>query len=582
MTEPMNDPMNSPMTLSTNDTPTPLSHSRGATTPPLQDLTIGAALAATAAAHPEREALVVPHQAVRWTWAELAERADDVAAGLLALGLQPGDRVGIWAPNCSEWVLTQFATARAGLVLVNVNPAYRRSELEYALNKVGCKALVLAPALKSSDYLAIVNDLAPELAGSLPGQLRSATLPTLRWVIRLGDAPSAGMLNFNALPGHATAASRAQLAAIGPTLHCDDAINIQFTSGTTGQPKGATLTHRNILNNGFFVGEAIRLTAQDRLCIPVPLYHCFGMVMGNLGCLTHGATMVYPSEAFDPLAVLQAVQDERCTALYGVPTMFIAELDHPRFAEFDLSTLRTGIMAGSPCPVEVMKRVQAQMNMAGVTIAYGMTETSPVSTQSAVDDPLDRRVATVGRVQPHLEVQIIAVDGKQVPRGSTGELCTRGYSVMKGYWGDEAKTAEAVDADGWMHTGDLAVMDEQGYVNIVGRLKDLVIRGGENVYPREVEEFLYRHPAVQDVQVVGVPDLKYGEELCAWIKLRDGHSASADDIRAFCRGQIAHYKVPRHIRFVDAFPMTITGKVQKFLMRQQSIADLGLAEQKTA
>ena len=564
------------------DPTTPLSHRRGAATPPLLNLTIGAALAATAAAHADREALVVPHQAVRWTWAQLAERVDEVAAGLLALGLQPGDRVGIWAPNCAEWVLTQFATARAGLVLVNVNPAYRRSELDYALNKVGCKALVLAPALKSSDYLAIVNDLAPELAGSLPGQLQSATLPALRWVIRLGDQATAGMLNFNALAGHATAESRAQLAAIGPTLHCDDPINIQFTSGTTGQPKGATLTHRNILNNGFFVGEAIRLSPQDRLCIPVPLYHCFGMVMGNLGCLTHGATMVYPSEAFDPLAVLQAVQDERCTALYGVPTMFIAELDHPRFAEFDLSTLRTGIMAGSPCPIEVMKRVQAQMNMAEVTIAYGMTETSPVSIQSAVDDPLDRRVATVGRVQPHLEVQIIDGDGKPVPCGSTGELCTRGYSVMKGYWGDEAKTREAVDADGWMHTQDLAVMDEQGYVNIVGRLKDMVIRGGENVYPREVEEFLYRHPAVQDVQVVGVPDLKYGEELCAWIKLRDGHTASADEIRAFCRGQIAHYKVPRHIRFVDAFPMTITGKVQKFLMRQQSIVDLGLAEQKTA
>jgi fatty-acyl-CoA synthase len=563
-------------------TPTPLSHSRGATTPPLQDLTIGAALAATAAAHANREALVVPHQAVRWTWAQLAERVDELAAGLLALGLQPGDRVGVWAPNCAEWVLTQFATARAGLVLVNVNPAYRRSELEYALNKVGCQALVLAPALKTSDYLAIVNDLAPELATRAPGQLQSATLPSLRWVIRLGDAATAGMLNFNALPGLATAASRAQLAAIAPTLHCDDAINIQFTSGTTGHPKGATLTHRNILNNGYFVGEAIRLTPDDRLCIPVPLYHCFGMVMGNLGCLTHGATMVYPGEAFDPLAVLQTVQAERCTALYGVPTMFIAELDHPRFAEFDLSTLRTGIMAGSPCPIEVMKRVQAQMNMAEVTIAYGMTETSPVSTQSAVDDPLDRRVATVGRVQPHLEVQIVDVEGKQVPRGTTGELCTRGYSVMKGYWGDDAKTAEAVDADGWMHTGDLATMDAEGYVNIVGRLKDMVIRGGENVYPREIEEFLYRHPAVQDVQVVGVPDLKYGEELCAWIKLRDGQTATADDIRAFCRGQIAHYKVPRHIRFVDAFPMTITGKVQKFLMRQQTIADLGLAEQKTA
>jgi fatty-acyl-CoA synthase len=559
-----------------------LSYARGAATPPLQELTIGQALAETAARHGDRAALVVPHQGVRWTWNELAHRADEVAAGLLALGLQPGDRVGIWAPNCSEWVLTQFATARAGLVLVNVNPAYRRSELEYALNKVGCKALVLAPALKTSNYLEIVNDLAPELAASPLGQLQARTLPQLRWVIRLGDDPTPGMLNFSALAGSATAASRAQLAAIGPTLAATDAINIQFTSGTTGHPKGATLTHRNILNNGFFVGEAIRLTPDDRLCIPVPLYHCFGMVMGNLGCLTHGATMVYPAEAFDPLAVLQTVQDERCTALYGVPTMFIAELDHPRFAEFDISSLRTGIMAGSPCPIEVMKRVQSQMHMGEVTIAYGMTETSPVSTQSAVDDPLDRRVSTVGRVQPHLEVQIVGVDGQPVPCGTTGELCTRGYSVMKGYWDDEAKTREAVDADGWMHTGDLATMDEQGYVNIVGRLKDMVIRGGENVYPREIEEFLYRHPAVQDVQVVGVPDAKYGEELCAWIVLRPGAAANADDIRAFCRGQIAHYKIPRHIRFVDAFPMTITGKVQKYLMRQQSIADLGLAEQKTA
>ncbi|OGA98102.1 MAG: AMP-binding protein [Burkholderiales bacterium RIFCSPHIGHO2_12_FULL_69_20] len=559
-----------------------LSYARGAATPPLQELTIGQALAATVAHHGDRPALVVPHQQVRWTWRELARRADEVAAGLLSLGLQPGDRVGIWAPNCSEWVLTQFATARAGLVLVNVNPAYRRSELEYALNKVGCKALVLAPALKTSNYLEIVNDLAPELATSPLGQLQARTLPQLRWVIRLGDDPTPGMLNFSALAGSATAASRAQLAAIAPTLAATDAINIQFTSGTTGHPKGATLTHRNILNNGFFVGEAIRLTPDDRLCIPVPLYHCFGMVMGNLGCLTHGATMVYPAEAFDPLAVLQTVQDERCTALYGVPTMFIAELDHPRFAEFDLSSLRTGIMAGSPCPIEVMKRVQSQMHMGEVTIAYGMTETSPVSTQSAVDDPLDRRVSTVGRVQPHLEVQIVGADGQPVPCGTTGELCTRGYSVMQGYWDDAAKTAEAVDTEGWMHTGDLATMDAQGYVNIVGRLKDMVIRGGENVYPREIEEFLYRHPAVQDVQVVGVPDAKYGEELCAWIVLRPGASANADDVRAFCRGQIAHYKIPRHIRFVEAFPMTITGKVQKYLMRQQSIADLGLAEQKTA
>ena len=565
----------------TTDAPR-LSHARGATTPPLQEATIGQALDATVARHGDREALVVPHQGVRWTWRQLAERADAVAAGLLAMGLQPGDRVGIWAPNCAEWVLTQFATARAGLVLVNVNPAYRRSELEYALNKVGCSALVLAPALKTSDYLAIVNDLAPELAGSTPGQLQAAALPQLRWAVRLGETATPGMLNFHAIAGLATEASRARLAALGPTLRATDAINIQFTSGTTGHPKGATLTHRNILNNGFFVGEAIRLTEADRLCIPVPLYHCFGMVMGNLGCLTHGATMVYPAEAFDPLAVLQTVQDERCTALYGVPTMFIAELDHPRFAEFDLRHLRTGIMAGSPCPIEVMKRVQAQMHMTEVTIAYGMTETAPVSTQSAVDDPLDKRVSTVGRVQPHLEVKIADEQGRPVPVGTTGELCTRGYSVMQGYWGDPAKTAEAVDAEGWMHTGDLATMDAEGYVNIVGRLKDMVIRGGENVYPREIEEFLYRHPAVQDVQVVGVPDAKYGEELCAWIKLRDGASATPDEIRDFCRGQIAHYKIPRHIRFVDSFPMTITGKIQKYVMRQETIAALGLAEIKTA
>ena len=559
-----------------------LSHARGTTTPPLQDCTIGQALDATVARHGDREALVVPHQGVRWTWRQLAQQADAVAAGLLAMGLQPGDRVGIWAPNCAEWVLTQLATARAGLVLVNVNPAYRRSELEYALNKVGCTALVLAPALKTSDYLAIVHDLAPELAASTPGQLQAAALPQLRWVVRLGEAATPGMLNFNAIAGLATAASRARLAEIGPTLRATDAINIQFTSGTTGHPKGATLTHRNILNNGFFVGEAIRLTEHDRLCIPVPLYHCFGMVMGNLGCLTHGATMVYPAEAFDPLAVLQTVQDERCTALYGVPTMFIAELDHPRFAEFDIRSLRTGIMAGSPCPIEVMKRVQAQMHMTEVTIAYGMTETSPVSTQSATDDPLNKRVSTVGRVQPHLEVKIADEQGRPVPVGVTGELCTRGYSVMQGYWGDPAKTAEAVDAEGWMHTGDLATMDAEGYVNIVGRLKDMVIRGGENVYPREIEEFLYRHPAVQDVQVVGVPDVKYGEELCAWIKLRDGASATPDEIRDFCRGQIAHYKIPRHIRFVDGFPMTITGKIQKFVMRQETIAALGLSEIKTA
>ena len=559
-----------------------LSYDHGASSVRLLGQTIGECFDRTAERWPEREALVVRHQAVRCTWRELRERVDALAAGLLALGLEPGDRIGIWAPNCAEWTLTQFASAKAGLVLVNINPAYRRAELEYALNKVACKALVLAPALKTSDYLAIVNDLAPELATAAPGALHARALPHLRTVVRLGAERTPGMLNFDEVARGGGPAEHARLAELAATLQFDDPINIQFTSGTTGYPKGATLTHQNILNNGYFVGEAIRLTHEDRLCIPVPLYHCFGMVMGNLGCLTHGATMVYPADAFDPLAVLEAVQEERCTALYGVPTMFIAELDHPRFAEFDLATLRTGIMAGSPCPVEVMKRVQSQMNLREVTIAYGMTETSPVSTQSSVDDPLERRVSTVGRVQPHIEVKIVDAQGRVVPRGQTGEFCTRGYSVMRGYWGDEDKTREAIDAGGWMHTGDLATMDEEGYVNIVGRLKDMVIRGGENVYPREIEEFLYRHPKVQDVQVIGVPDPKYGEEVCAWIRLRDGEQATAEEIREFCRGQIAHYKIPRHVKFVDAFPMTITGKIQKFLMRQQMVQELGVTEQKTA
>ena len=563
------------------NTPAP-SYDHGTSDAKLIGETIGHAFDRTVERFPDREALVVVQQQVRWTWAELGRRVDALAAGLLGLGLEPGDRIGIWAPNCSEWTLTQFATAKAGLILVNINPAYRRAELEYALNKVGCKALVLAPALKTSDYLAIVNDLAPELTTCAPGALNSAALPELRSVIRLGAARSPGMFNFDDIAALGGDVQRARLLALRGVLQFDDPINIQFTSGTTGFPKGATLTHQNILNNGYFVGEAIRLTEHDRLCIPVPLYHCFGMVMANLGCMTHGATMIYPAEAFDPLSVLQTVQNERCTGLYGVPTMFIAELDHPEFASFDLSTLRTGIMAGSPCPIEVMKRVQAQMNMKEVTIAYGMTETSPVSTQSSVDDPLERRVSTVGRVQPHIEIKIVDTEGRIVPRGVTGEFCTRGYSVMRGYWNDPEKTREAIDEAGWMHTGDLAIMDDAGYVNIVGRLKDMVIRGGENVYPREIEEFLYRHPKVQDVQVVGVPDVKYGEELCAWICLREGQSATADEIREFCRGQIAHYKIPRHIRFVTEFPMTITGKVQKYLMREQTIQDLGLAEQKTA
>jgi fatty-acyl-CoA synthase len=533
--------------------------------------TIGNFFDRTVETYRDREALVVRQQNIRWSWGELGRRVDDLAAGLLSLGLQRGDRVGIWSPNRSEWTLTQFATAKAGLVLVNVNPAYRRAELEYAMNKVECKALILAPALKTSNYLEITTDL-----------MKAGRLPHLKHVIRLGAEKTPGMLNFDDIATAGGNAERQNIADLAPLLQFDDAINIQFTSGTTGHPKGATLSHHNILNNGYFVGEGLKLTPDDRLCIPVPLYHCFGMVMGNLGCLTHGSTMVYPSEAFDPLAALQAVAEERCTALYGVPTMFIAQLDHPQFDTFDLKSLRTGIMAGSPCPIEVMKKVQSHMHMGEVTIAYGMTETSPVSTQCATDDPVERRVSTVGQVLPHIEIKIVDTDGKVVPHGATGEFCTRGYSVMKGYWNDQEKTAEAIDEAGWMRTGDLATMDEQGYVNIVGRLKDMVIRGGENVYPREIEEFLYRHPKIQDVQVIGVPDARYGEEICAWIKLHDGHQATAEEIRDFCKGEIAHYKVPRYIEFVPEFPMTITGKIQKFVMREQTIEKLGLKAAKTA
>jgi fatty-acyl-CoA synthase len=548
-----------------------ISYDHGVSEKKLIGETIGAFFDRTVEAHRDREALVVRHQNVRWSWGELGRRVDELAAGLLTLGLERGDRVGIWSPNTSEWTLAQFATAKAGLVLVNVNPAYRRAELEYAMNKVECRALILAPALKTSNYLEIVEDL-----------VKDGKLPHLKHVIRLGKEKTPGMLNFDDVATAGGNAEKTRIAELAPLLQFDDAINIQFTSGTTGFPKGATLSHHNILNNGYFVGEGLKLTPEDRLCIPVPLYHCFGMVMGNLGCLTHGSTMVYPSEAFDPLATLQAVAEERCTALYGVPTMFIAQLDHPEFAKFDLKSLRTGIMAGSPCPIEVMKKVQSHMHMGEVTIAYGMTETSPVSTQCATDDPVERRVSTVGQVLPHIEIKIVDTEGRAVPRGETGEFCTRGYSVMKGYWNDEAKTKEAVDEAGWMHTGDLATMDEQGYVNIVGRLKDMIIRGGENVYPREIEEFLYRHPKVQDVQVIGVPDLRYGEAVCAWIKLHAGQTATDEEIRAFCQGQIAHYKIPRYIEFVPEFPMTITGKIQKFVMREQTIEKLGLKAQKTA
>jgi fatty-acyl-CoA synthase len=554
------------------------SYAHGASATPLLSETIGAKLDAVAAARPDAQALVVPRQNIRWSYDRLRRETDAFAAGLVALGLRPGDRIGIWSQNNFEWVVTQFATAKAGLILVNINPAYRAHELEFALNKVGCVALILAASFKTSDYLAILGGLAPEIAGCAPGDLRAARLPALRTVIRMGAEATPGMYNFGDVAGLASAADVARLAVVKASLQFDDPINIQFTSGTTGQPKGATLTHHNILNNGFFVGEGIRLRSDDRLCIPVPFYHCFGMVMANLGVVTHGATMVVPGEGFDPLAVLETVQAEKCTALYGVPTMFIAVLNHPDFSKYDLSSLRTGIMAGSTCPVELMRKVIDKMNMSEITIAYGMTETSPVSFQSAVDDTVERRVATVGQVSPHLEVKIVDAEGKVVPVGVTGELLTRGYSVMRGYWGEEAKTREAIDGARWMHTGDLAVMDEHGYGNIVGRIKDLVIRGGENIYPREVEEFFYKHPKIRDVAVFGIPDEKFGEQLCAWIIVHDGVTMTEAEVKEFCAGQIAHYKIPAIVRFVEEFPMTITNKVQKFIMRERMAQEAGAAD----
>ncbi|POA99008.1 AMP-binding protein [Chromobacterium sinusclupearum] len=558
------------------------SYANGAAAQPLLGQTIGRFFDEACQRHGDRLALRVRHQDIRWSYAELKRQVDSLACGLRRLGLQPGERVGIWSQNRAEWVLMQFAAAKAGLVLVNINPGYRRAELEYALNKVQCRALVLSPSFKSSDYVAMIRDLAPELDHCQPGELSAARLPDLRWVVRMGQQALPGMLAFSQLLAAPSEQELAELRALGDTLQFDEAVNIQFTSGTTGYPKGATLSHHNILNNAWFVGAAMKLRPEDRLCIPVPLYHCFGMVMGSLCCVCHGAAMVFPGEGFDAEAVLETVEQERCTALHGVPTMFISLLDHPRFGEFDLTSLRTGIMAGSPCPVEVMRRVIERMHMAEVTICYGMTETSPVSLQSATDTPLAQRVSTVGCAHPHVEVKIVDAEGRIVPRGVSGELCVRGYSVMLGYWGDEEMTRAAIDAAGWMHSGDLAAMNEDGSVNIVGRVKDMVIRGGENVYPREIEEFLYRHPKIQEVQVIGVPDVRYGEELCAWIRLRDGEQASAEEIRAFCQGQIAHYKIPRYIEFVDSFPMTVTGKIQKYLMRRQMLEKLGLADVKTA
>ncbi len=534
------------------------SHARGVDQPALLEQTIGANLDATIARHGDREALVSCAQGLRLTYIELGAAVDQLGRGLIAAGLAAGDRLGIWSPNRAEWTLVQYATAKLGVILVNINPAYRTSELQYVLRQSGCRMLIAAPSFKTSDYRAMVAEVRAEL-------------PDLESVIFLQSPEWEALLESGA------SVAPEELQDRGAVLAPEDPINIQYTSGTTGFPKGATLTHRYILNNGYLVGEGCRYSEVDRVCIPVPFYHCFGMVMGNLACTSHGATMVIPAPAFDPEATLRAVADERCSSLYGVPTMFIAELAHPRFAEFDLSTLRTGIMAGSPCPIEVMKQVVERMHMGEVTIAYGMTETSPVSCQSSTDSPLEKRVSTVGQVQPHLEIRIVDPEsGRVVAAGQTGEFCTRGYSVMRGYWGDEERTREAIDNEGWMHTGDLATMDPEGYVNIVGRIKDMVIRGGENIYPREIEEFLYRHPAVSDVQVIGVPDRKYGEELCAWIILKAGATATDEDVREFCRGQIAHYKVPRYVRFVDSFPMTITGKIQKFVMRDAMRVELGL------
>ena len=554
------------------------SYTCGPQTKPLLAMTIGAAFDRAVERFAEREALVVRHQNLRYTWAQLADEVDRCARGLLALGLQPGERVGIWSPNNAQWCITQFATAKIGVVLVNINPAYRLNELEYALKQSGCRWLICADTFKTSDYHAMLHELLPELEGSAVGALRSHMLPELRGVISLCDKPVDGMLLWKGLMGMAEQVGPEQLRQCSEQLQFDDPINIQYTSGTTGFPKGATLSHYNILNNGYMVGESLKLTEHDRLVIPVPLYHCFGMVMGNLGCVTHGTTMIYPSAAFEPLAALQAAAEEKATGMYGVPTMFIAMLDHPERQSLDLSNLRTGIMAGSTCPIEVMKRVIDDMHLAEMQIAYGMTETSPVSTQTGPDDDLERRVTSVGRTQPHLESKVVDEHNRIVPRGQIGELCTRGYSVMLGYWNNPEATASAIDGARWMHTGDLAIMDDEGYIKIVGRNKDMIIRGGENVYPREIEEFLFTHPAVADVQVIGVPDKTYGEEIVAWVKLHPSHQATADDLRAFCKGCIAHFKTPKHIKFVDEFPMTISGKVQKFKMREVSVAELGLAD----
>jgi fatty-acyl-CoA synthase len=553
------------------------SHVRGPTEAPLIEQSLGAYLETAAKRWPDREALVVRHQGIRWSFAELDRRAGELAAGLLALGLEPGERVAIWSPNNAEWVLSLLACAKAGMILVCMNPAYRLAEIEYALNKAGCSALITAVAFRSSDYIAMLNTLLPELGSAAPGQLKAAKVPGLRYLISIGPVTAPGFTPFDSVAGLARPEHRTRLAALVAASRAGDALTILFTSGTTGAPKGATLSHRNILNNGLFMGSVCGMAEGDRMCVPVPLFHVGGMVCGVMCCVTRGATIVFPAEWFDPLATLEAMQEEACTALIAVPTILIALLNHPDFARFDLRSMRTGVTGGSPVPIEVMKRCISEMHLRHLTIIFGMTETGGTCMQTATDDTLERRTASIGRVHPHLEVKVIDAQGNTVPPGVSGEVCVRGYSVMLGYWGDEAKTAEAIDADGWMHTGDLGVLDEEGYGRIVGRIKDMVIRGGENIYPAEIENFLFRHPAIATAQVFGVPDERFGEELCAWLSLKPNASATEEEIRDFCRGQIAHFKIPRYIRFVTEFPTTPSGKVQKFAMRAAMVEALGLA-----
>ena len=554
-----------------------ISYACGLSQEPLLGATIGDKLDEIVNLYPNNEALIVRHQHIRWTYKQLQKQVNTCAKALLTSGIAKGDRVGIWSSNRCEWTVLQFATAKVGAILVNINPSYRIHELEYALNQSGCKMLVIADKFKKSNYEKMIFELAPELAYAETGRLHATILPELTTVISLSVHPPKGMLSWSDFMDRSKDCSTDRLKERQSELGFDDPINIQYTSGTTGFPKGATLSHHNILNNAFFVARTMEFTEKDRVIIPVPLYHCFGMVLGNLGCLTHGATMIYPSEGFDPLAVLETVEQEKATALYGVPTMFIAELEHPDFDKFDLRSLRTGIMAGAPCPVEVMKKVHKLMYMQDVQIAYGMTEISPVCTQTKMGTPLEKQISTVGQVHPHLEVKIIDPEtGLTVPLGTTGELCARGYSVMLGYWNNEEQTRSAIDSARWIHTEDLATMNGEGYVNIVGRIKDMIIRGGENIYPKEIEEFFYTHPKIRDVKVIGVPDAKYGEAVMAWVVLKEGEVVTAEELTEFCKGNIAHFKVPKYFKFTDSFPMTVTGKIRKIEMRQISIKELQL------